>query len=216
MIAAVQEDAPMTEEVAPTLTHLSEDALLTLAQAGNTEAFGILLVRLDSPVRRFIWRLLGTHDAEDDIVQDVFIALYNNLHRVDVSKGLRPYVYRITRNRAYDELRKLKRREIVSMDDEPVEAYASLSAIPESGDEPEEVAHWLLIQLEVREAMDRLPELQRQALILYSEEELSYAEIAQVMNTTIGTVKSRLFHAKQTLRRLLRAETLQALDSAFG
>lgn len=216
MIAAVQQDEPMTEEVSPTLTHLNEDELLRLAQTGHDEAFGVLLVRLEAPVRRFIWRLLGTHDAEDDIVQDVFIALYNHLHRVDVTKGLRPYVYRITRNRAYDELRKLKRREMVSIDEEPVEAYASLNALPATGDEPEEIAHWLLIQLEVREAMDRLPELQRQALILYSEEELSYAEIAQVMDTTIGTVKSRLFHAKQTLRRLLRAETLQALDSAFG
>jgi RNA polymerase sigma-70 factor (ECF subfamily) len=91
-----------------------------------------------------------------------------------------------------------------------------LSALPDSGDEPEEVAHWLLIQLEVREAIDRLPEMQRQALILYSEEDLSYTEIAAVMETTVGTVKSRLFHAKQTLRRLLRPETLEALDGAFG
>lgn len=220
MFAALQ-DIPMTEEVASTtstvdLGQLGEDELVLRAQSGENEAFGVLLVRLESPVRRFIWRLLGTHDAEDDIVQDVFISLYNNLHRVDVKQGIRPYVYRIARNRAYDELRKLKRREMLSFDDEPVEAYASLSALPDSGDEPEEVAHWLLIQLEVREAIDRLPEMQRQALILYSEEDLSYTEIAAVMETTVGTVKSRLFHAKQTLRRLLRPETLEALDGAFG
>ena len=74
MIAAIQ-DAPMTEEAAPTATvdlaQLSDDELVLHAQAGESEAFGLLLVRLESPVRRFIWRLLGTHDAEDDIVQDV-------------------------------------------------------------------------------------------------------------------------------------------------
>lgn len=215
MIASLSlEEAPAPMTTASTLTSLSEDALLRRAQDGDHEAFGVLLVKLDSPVRRFIWRLLGTHDAEDDIVQDTFISLYNNLHRVDASQGVRPYVYRIVRNRAYDELRRLKRREFLSFEDEPVEAYASLNATP--SDEPEEIAHWLLIQLEVREAIERLPELQRQALILYSEEDLSYAEIAEVMETSIGTVKSRLFHAKKTLRRLLRPETVQALDSVFG
>jgi RNA polymerase sigma-70 factor (ECF subfamily) len=212
----------MIEEVAAdstpsvSLMHLQEDELVRRAQAGEGEAFGVLLIKLESPVRRFVWRLLGTHDAEDDIVQDVFLALYNNLHRVNAAQGVRPYVYRITRNRAYDELRKLKRREMISLDDEPVEAYASLNAVPDSADEPEEVAHWLLIQLEVREAIDHLPEAQRQALILYSEEELSYAEIAEIMDTSLGTVKSRLYHAKQTLRRLLRPETLHALDGTFG
>ena len=64
--------------------------------------------------------------------------------------------------------------------------------------------------------MERLPELQRQALILFSEEGLSYNEIAEAMDTSIGTVKSRLFHAKQGLRRLLRPDTLQALDVEFS
>ena len=82
--------------------------------------------------------------------------------------------------------------------------------------QPEEATYWLLMYLEVQEAMERLPEVQREALILYSEENLSYAEIAEAMNTSIGTVKSRLFYAKKTLRQLLSVETLQALDMEFG
>lgn len=205
----------MTENTASQLAHLSEDELLKRAQAGDDEAFGVLLLKVESPVRRFIWRLIGTHDAEDDIVQDVFISLYNNLDRIEPGQGLRPYLFRMVRNRSYDELRKLKRYEFVSLDEEPVETYASFNSMVDEADQPEDVAHWLLIQLEVREAMERLPELQRQALILYSEENLSYAEIAEAMDTTIGTVKSRLFHAKQTLRRLLRPETLRALVMEF-
>ncbi len=215
MQPALLQEAPMTENMISQLAQLSEDDLLRRAQAGDDEAFGVLLLKVESPVRRFIWRLIGTHDAEDDIVQDVFISLYNNLDRIEPGQGLRPYLFRMVRNRSYDELRKLRRYEFISLDEEPVETYASFNSLTDDADQPEDVAHWLLIQLEVREAMDRLPELQRQALILYSEESLSYAEIAQVMDTTIGTVKSRLFHAKKTLRRLLRPETLRALDMEF-
>ncbi len=206
----------MTDDTPAQLIHLQEDALLEMAQAGNDEAFGALLLKLDGPVRRFIRRLVGTSDAEDDIVQDVFIKLHRKLNRIRPGQGIRPYLFRMVRNRTYDELRKLGRYEVLSLDDEPVETYASFNSVPDGSEQPEETAHWLLIQLEVQEAMQRLPELQRQALILFSEESLSYNEIAEAMDTSIGTVKSRLFHAKKGLRRLLRPETLEALDVEFA
>lgn len=179
------------------------------------EAFGDLQAALEPPIRRFVRRLIGYHHAEDDIVQTVFIALYRNMHRIDPVSNLRPYVYRMARNRCYDELRSQGRFQKVSMDDEPAELWVSFTAVDEQGPESEDVAHWLLLQLEVREAIDRLPELQRQTLILYAEEEMSYAEIAEAMKTSIGTVKSRLFYAKKTLRQLVRPETLQALEAEF-
>ena len=194
----------------------SEDDLLRRAQAGDEDAFGVILYKMEAPLRRFVRRLIGKSDAEDDIVQDVFIALYRKLDDVDADQGLKPYLYRMVRNRAYDELRKQGRYHIYSLDAEPTEAYASFETIPAENDEPEEVAHWLMIQLEVREAMERLPESQRQALILFAEEGLTYAEIAEAMNTSLGTIKSRLFHAKQNLRRLVRPEVLQALDNEFA
>lgn len=192
----------------------TEHLLLQRARGGEDDAFGELQAELEPAARRFIRRLIGMNDAEDDIVQDVFIALYRNLNRIEPVEKLRPYVFRMIRNRCYDELRRLGRFQAVSLDDEPLEAVASLQSPPEG--QPEEVAYWLMLYVEVQEAMERLPELQRQALILYSEENLSYAEIAEVMNTSIGTVKSRLFYAKRTLRQLVSVETLQALDGEFG
>lgn len=197
------------------LMQADENDLLRYAQAGDQEAFGVILFRVEAPLRRFVRRLIGASDAEDDIVQDVFIAFYRNLNSVNPEMGLRPYLYRMVRNRTYDELRKQGRYRVYSLDDEPTDAYASFETIPDGSEEPEEVAHWLMIQLEVREAIDRLPESQRQALILFAEEGLSYAEIAEAMNTNIGTIKSRLFHAKQNLRRLVRPEVLQALAAEF-
>jgi RNA polymerase sigma-70 factor (ECF subfamily) len=191
-----------------------EHLFLQRAQGGEDEAFGELQAELEPAARRFIRRLIGMSDAEDDIVQDVFIALYRNLNRIEPVEKLRPYVFRMIRNRCYDELRRLGRFQAVSLDDEPLEAVASLQAPPEG--QPEEVAYWLMLYVEVQEAMERLPELQRQALILYSEENLSYAEIADVMNCSVGTVKSRLYYAKKTLRQLVSVDTLAALDGEFG
>lgn len=190
------------------------DHLLHRAQAGEGDAFGQLQAELEPAARRFIRRLIGTSDAEDDIVQDVFFALYRNLKRIEPAEKLRPYVFRMVRNRCYDELRRQGRFQSVSLGDEPVESVVSMQSPSDS--QPEEVAYWLLLYLEVQEAMERLPELQRQALILFAEENLSYAEIAEAMNTSIGTVKSRLYYAKKTLRGLLSVETIQALDEAFS
>jgi RNA polymerase sigma-70 factor (ECF subfamily) len=194
----------------------TESELLCLAQQGDNDAFAQLQRRLEPSVRRFVWRLIGTHDAIDDIVQDAFISLYKNLKRIEPVDKLRPYLFRIVRNRSYDELRRQGRFEHVSLDDEPVENWASLYTPPESGAKPEDLTHWMLVYAEVQAAMDRLPELQRQTLILFSEENLSYNEIAEAMNTSIGTVKSRLYYAKKTLRQFLSVETVSMLDAEFG
>lgn len=209
-------DATLSPHDATAWMHHSEDALLRMAQAGDDVAFGALMLKLDAPVRRFVRRLLGASDAEDDIVQDAFFKLHRKLSRIEPEQGLRPYLFRIVRNCAYDELRTLRHYDTVSLDDEPIETYASFQHVSDNANSPEETAHWLLIQLEVQAAMDKLPELQRQTLILYSEEGLSYGEIAEVMNTTLGTIKSRLFHARKTLRQLLRPELLEALADEFG
>lgn len=194
----------------------SETELLGRAQSGDMDAFAELQTRLEAPIRRFVWRLIGSSPEEDDILQDSLIALYLNLGRIDPPENLRPYLFRIVRNRCYDLLRKRRRFEQVSLDEEPVESWVSLSEPPLTGSQPEEVAHWLMVQMEVQAAMERLPELQRQTLILYSEENLSYQEIAEAMNTSMGTVKSRLFYAKKTLRQLVSPQTLAMLDSEFG
>lgn len=191
-----------------------ETGLLRRAQQGDYEAFEALYLALEPSVRRFVRRLIGAHELEDDLLQVIFLALFQHIKRIDPPEHLRPYVYRMARNRCYDELRRQGRYKPLSMDDDAVEVVVSFAGASETP-QPEDAAYWLLLQLEVREAMEQLPELQRQALILYAEEGLSYAEIATAMNTSTGTIKSRIHHAKKGLRRRLRPETLKALDEAF-
>lgn len=188
-----------------------EHQLLREAQGGSCEAFEQLHALLEPPVRRFVYRLIGHAQEAEDITQDTFIALYTNLRSIHPAERLRPYVFRIARNRCYDALRRHGRYEQVSLDEEPMDLRVSFQHST-LADAPEDVTHWLLLRLEVQEAIDRLPELQRQTLILYCEEELTYAEIAEVMSVSIGTVKSRLFHARSGLRGQLRPETLRAIQ----
>lgn len=195
------------------MTPQIEQQLLEQARTGDAAAFEQLQRTLERPVRRFIRRLIGSSPAEDDIVQNAFVALYYHMDRINPVENFRPYVFRIVRNCCYDELRAQGRYKSVSLDEdeEETDKWLSLADLSEVKSEPEELTHWMLLYLQVREVMERLPEVQRETLILYSEENLSYSEIALAMNTNIGTVKSRLHHAKRMLQRMLSAETLRAL-----
>jgi RNA polymerase sigma-70 factor (ECF subfamily) len=196
------------------VTALFENTLLLAAREGDNDAFEQLQARFEGQVRRFVRHLIGSSDAEDDIVQNIFIALYYNLHRIEPIEKFRPYLFRIARNCCYDELRAQGRYDAVPFDEEPDDGWIDYAA--DCTPAPDDLAHWTLLHVEVVAAMDRLPEVQRQTLILYAEEGLSYGEIAIALNTNIGTVKSRLFHAKRMLRSLLNPGIVQALERELG
>jgi RNA polymerase sigma-70 factor (ECF subfamily) len=198
----------------------STAAWLFMAQAGETAAFDAIQQEYEPAIRNFVRRLIGDYSQPyevDDIVQDVFLALYTHLADIDPPEKLRPYLYRVARNRCYDVLRQLGRCEFTTLDDDLISDWVTYQAYSSADDaeRPEDLAHWLLLHLEVQEAMLRLPETQRQALMLYADEGLSYTEIADVMNTSVGTVKSRIYYAKRALRGLLRPDILMALDAEF-
>ena len=191
----------------------NETALLEAAREGDLTAFEQLQAMLDAPARRFVRRLIGRSDAEDDIVQNAFFALYKNLERLDVGEKLRPFLFRVLRNQCYDQLRRLGRYDVISLDDDSDDVDRTELAVDQRP-QPEEAAHWLMLYNEVQTAIQRLPELQRQTLLLYTEAGLSYQEIASAMGVSIGTVKSRLHNGKRNLVSMLHPDTLYALDVA--
>jgi RNA polymerase sigma-70 factor (ECF subfamily) len=185
------------------------------AQAGDCAAFEQIHAALTPLLTRFVRRI--TESETEDIVQETLIALYQTLDQVQSIAHLRPYVLRIARNRCYDRLRHWRRFEHVSIDADDPEALPTQRvnfALRDQGDSPEDATHWLLLKLEVEQAMSRLPHAQRESLMLYAEEGLTYDEIAQVLEISIGTVKSRIFHAKKALRRLIRPEILIAIQQS--
>jgi len=188
-----------------------EHQLLLLAQTGDKDAFTVLQTLLQAPARAFTRRLIG--DVDEDIVQEAFLALYMNLERLVPPEKLRPFLFRVIRNRCYDRLRADGRFEVVTLDEEVGFGNDTReSQIASDEISPDESTYWLMMYAEVQQAMEQLPELQRQTLILYSEASLSYEEIAEVMSVSSGTVKSRLYYAKRNLVRLLSPETRRALE----
>lgn len=156
----------------------------------------------------------------DDLTQDTFIALYRRLTHPQAplpAESATPYVYGIARHLAYAEIRRTRCYALATADDRDAlgddEALAAYAVTVDPAPQPDETAHWLLLSVEVRRAIDRLPPVQREALILFSEEGLNYQEIALATGATVGTVASRIHYAKRGLRGLLSANTLDAIEN---
>ena len=188
-----------------------EHELFEQAREGNRTAFDRLQETLDASVRRFVRKLVGIREEEEDIVQDAFLALYMNLERLESSEHLRPFLFRVVRNRCYDTLRRQGRFQFVPLEAASEDSAVNSSFLTDRRRQPDEALHWILLHSEVQQAIDRLPEIQRQAIILYCEDDLTYAQIAEAMATDIGTIKSRIYYGRKNLRKLLKPEILEAL-----
>lgn len=172
---------------------------------GDDTAFIELYTHFEADLRRFMFRLVGQHEQSDDLIQNTFVAFYRNAKRLE-PEAVRPFLFRVLRNQCYDELRRQGRYQKISLSQAP--------ELMNTGPSPDEVTHWRMLYADVQTAMNQLPETQRQVLILYAEHGFSYQEIAETLTVNIGTVKSRLYHAKQNLRRLVDLQILLELDES--
>lgn len=173
----------------------TDENLLERARGGDESAFMLLYERHRAPVFRFAYRMLGSREAAEDATHDCFLGLIQAARSFDPSQAsLRTYLYGATRNIALNYLRR-KRGEMMIEDlteEQTMRAEESLSRLIEA--ERGEA---------VRRAIEHLPALQREALILFEYEELSLAEIARITQTETGTIKARLHRARLNLKRML-------------
>ena len=179
------------------------------ARSGDNAAFSRLHTLLQPQVTRFAERLLSNFTKAEDIAQGAFLSLYLNMERVQSPEAVKTYLYRIVRNLCYDELRRLGRFEHVPHDeslDTPV--YPTNAGCE---DLPDEVVASLRLYEKVGKAIDRLPEHQRQTMILFFHEDLRYREIAEVLSVEIGTVKSRIHLARKRLKADLGPQFLEEI-----
>jgi len=150
-------------------------------------------------VRWFASRLIGMPWV-DDIVQKTMTALYINIARIACAESLLPYAYRVVRNFCYEDLRREGRfnpppRRRRGHDDEERDPRQ----VRDPNRLADETACALDLAREVALALNELPELQREALILFAEGDLTYAQIAEAMHSDIGTIKSRIFNARKNV-----------------
>jgi RNA polymerase sigma-70 factor (ECF subfamily) len=174
--------------------------VVAAAQGGDEQAFAAIVEHYQRAVFAVAWRM--SHDAAlaEDLAQEVFLRLWRKLDRFDLSKPLRPWLMRLATNTCINLLKK-KRVSTVSIHSEPDEAdWREPADDAPSADEA--VAHAeLLERLEL--AIAELPEDYRVVVTLRHVNGLSYEEIAESLGRPLGTVKVRLFRARERLGKLL-------------
>ncbi len=194
-----------------TLTTDEQDIIWMMrVRHGDRVAFAELVACHQQRVVGTVARMLGTDSADaEDIGQQVFLRVWKSATRYEPTARFTTWLYTITRNLVFNELRRRKHRPVTSFDAEPPGDAANSRGDPTSRFEDFQAPapDAALLQAELQEAITaaiaHLPEAQRMAIILRRYEELSYEEIAGVLGLTVPAVKSLLFRARVLLRERL-------------
>src|SRR6266702_2249126 len=175
--------------------------LMRLVADGDTSAFEELVERHQALVAGTVARMLGSNSDVEDIAQQVFIRVWKSASRYVPRAKFTTWLLKITRNLVFNELRRTKRRAQV-----PLESEASADE-PALKDESNPAPDASLLEVELRKAIEEaimhLPETQRMAMVLRRYGQLSYEQIAEVLNLSVPAVKSVLFRARTELRSRL-------------
>jgi len=175
--------------------------------AGDQRAYGLLVLKYQRRIQRLIGRMVRDVDLVEDIAQETFIRAYRALHQFRGDAQFYTWLYRIAVNTAKKFLLELKHDPTVSEsflanDDEDETSRKKNEPIADEG--PESILAAKEIAAVVNAAMDDLPEDLRQAVTLREIEGLSYEEIATAMNCPVGTVRSRIFRAREAISTRVR------------
>ena len=180
---------------------LADGELVKTAIAGREASFEELVRRYQRPIAAYVYRMVGDYDSALDLTQEVFIKVYNSLARYRSEFKFSTWIYKIAHNAAIDHLRRYAVREQAVTSgfdtdhrDTPVEGRR---LTPEQESERKER------RSEVEMVVEMLPRAYRELIVLRHSHDLSYDEIAEVAGLPLGTVKNRLFRAREAMRDLL-------------
>ncbi len=178
----------------PQILKLDDDfSLVKRFIDGDESTFRLLIQRHKEKVRNIIFLTLGDSDSVDDIAQEVFITVYKNLKNFRFESLFTTWLYRITVNKCKDYLRKKNVRKIFVPIKEASREFRNDSVTEQSD-----------ISKFVMNAISKLPQKLKVPLLLKDIEGFSYQEIAETMECEIGTVKSRIFRAREGLKKILQ------------
>jgi RNA polymerase sigma-70 factor, ECF subfamily len=181
-----------------------EDALVTALCSGDGPAYEILIQRYQQPVFNLVCRLMNDPADASDIVQEVFLKVFRNIANFRGKSSLKTWIYRIAVNEAYNHRRWFSRhlrQEVALAADEGSLSYADSLADP--GRTPFDLAADRETRALVEAALETLNPKFRAAVVLRDIEDMSYEEIATVLDVSLGTVKSRILRGREALRKIL-------------
>jgi RNA polymerase sigma factor (sigma-70 family) len=186
----------------PLLRLQSDERLISLIRRGNDGAFELLVSRYQSRLLAFCRHLLGSREDAEDVLQEVLAAAFNAILADERQINVRPWLYRIARNRCLNHLRRIQAVGVDSMDVHLSDHGAS------TADKVHDLEEFRMLVGDIQE----LPETQRTALVLREMDALSYEQIAEAMETTVPSVKSLLVRARVSLAEAAEARMLSCQD----
>ena len=182
----------------PLLKLQGDEKLIAMARAGNPSAFETIVDRYQGRLLGFCRQMLGSTEDAEDVLQEVFVNAYRAMLADEREINLRPWLYRIARNRCLNHLRKPTADAQESMDMVPAVEASSTAEKVHNREEFRQILS----------DVNKLPETQRSALLLREMDALSYEEIAAAMETTVPSVKSLLVRARISLAEASQARLL--------
>jgi RNA polymerase sigma-70 factor (ECF subfamily) len=201
----------------------AEDARIAAGlREGLEDAYEALVARFQQPVYSLVYRLMGDPADAYDVVQEVFFKVFRNIGTFRSESSLKTWIYRIAVNEVHNYRRWFfrHRRQEVMLEGENEDGRSYGDTVPDRGRSPFEYVLDGEKRALIEEALKRINPIFRAAVVLRDTEDLSYEEIAEILNVSLGTVKSRITRGREALRRQLegRLEPEPALqwDPAAG
>jgi RNA polymerase sigma-70 factor (ECF subfamily) len=186
---------------------------ITKAQSGDKQAFKVIFTSYRQKVYRTAFLILRDYQQAEDVVQETFMQVYLKLNKLSNPMAFKKWLYRITMNSCMEVMRKRKKNSLETPEDDldaGTEKMAVDFNLPESKLIQKEQ------QMKIMECISKLSIKHRTVLILYYYNDFDVKEIAEIIGSTEGTVKSRLFYGRKLLREVLKAEGFDTEDDTEG
>ena len=197
---------PVTEA---NLTREEEYALIDRSLEGDTEAFNELVVAFQSRIFSTVYHMVGNYEDANDITQDTFIKAFKALRSFKKNSGFFTWIYRIGVNQTINFLNSRKKRKFLSFDNEdynPESDSDIISLISEKT--PRKDVDLIELKEKLNEAIQKLSHKHKIVVIMHDIQGMSHEEISEILKCSNGTVRSRLFYARQQLQTFM-SEYLQ-------
>lgn len=183
-----------------TIRDLSDVELIASAIRGREDGFEELVRRYQRSITSYVFRMLNNYDASLDVTQEVFIKVYNSLERYSSDYKFSTWLYRIAHNAAIDYMRRNSmNRQSIETENADGAYQLQLESPSPTPEQEQERSEW---RTEIESVVKCLPSAYRELILLRHAQDLSYDEIAEISGLPLGTVKNRLFRAREMMREI--------------
>jgi RNA polymerase sigma-70 factor, ECF subfamily len=185
--------------------HRDNDVLVEGLRAGTEAAYEELIDRFQQPVYNLVYRLMDDPGDSSDVVQEVFLKVFRNIGSFRGNSSLKTWIYRIAFNEAYNHRRWFTRhkRQEVGLETHEDDTLSYQEVLPDPSRSAFDIVSEIELHSLIQGALGELNPAFRAAVVLRDIEDLSYEEIAEVLQVSLGTVKSRILRGREALKKVL-------------